>query len=193
MIGRTGNGQFSSLGCVLVLALAASGCKQEPAPQASESMPAAAVSLADGPDARPGISASEGKLILPVVAGNPGAAYFTLHNTGNSPATLAGIDVTGVGKAQMHKTEGSKMSTVDRLDLQPGAKVSFAPGGLHVMLFDIAPSLVAGGTTEMTLTFADGDKLSMPLAISKTGAENPADTGMEGMDMSHDDMAGMKH
>lgn len=150
-----------------------------------------------GPDAKPGISVSEGKLVLPVIPGRPAAVYFKVRNGGPGKAVLAGVDVTGAAKAEMHKTDGTMMSSVKELQLEPGAEVDFAAGGLHVMVFDLDPKLKAGGTTELTLTFADGDKASLPLAITTMGAAG--DTGghdMAGHDMSgHDmsDMPGMAH
>ena len=61
------------------------------------------------------------------------------------------------------------------------------------MAFELDAKLVAGGTTEMTLTFADGDKLSAPLKIeSRTGGGDMA-KGMEGMDHEEMDLEGMDH
>ena len=52
----------------------------------------------------------------------------------------------------------------------------FEPGALHVMAFELDAKLAAGGTAEMTLTFADGDKLSAPLKIeSRTGDSTPVE------------------
>ncbi|WP_404481040.1 copper chaperone PCu(A)C [Novosphingobium sp. BL-52-GroH] len=135
-----------------------------------------------GPDAKPGLVASDGKLVLPVVAGRPGAVYFTVRNDGAEPVTLAGVHVDGAAKAQMHQTNGGSMSAIESLPIDPGASVVFAPGGLHVMAFDLSPKVQAGGTAELTLTFSDGDKLSMPLQVEKMGA---------GTDMG--DMEGMQH
>ena len=64
---------------------------------------------------------------------------------------------------------------VDRVEIAPGTRIKFEPGQFHVMVFDIAASLQAGGTSEMTLTFADGDKLSAPLKLETPGG------GMEHM------------
>ena len=47
----------------------------------------------------------------------------------------------------------------------------FAPGGRHVMVSDIGAKLSAGSKGEITLTFADGDKLSAPMAISAAGGD----------------------
>jgi len=47
------------------------------------------------------------------------------------------------------------------------------------MAFDIDPKLKPGGETEMTLTFADRDKLSIPIKVEAMGGG--------------DGMAGMRH
>ena len=38
------------------------------------------------------------------------------------------------------------------------------------MAFDVADNLKAGGETELTLTFSDGDKVSLPVKIEAMGA-----------------------
>ncbi len=138
---------------VLLLALAA--CHK--APEAS-------------PDAKPGLSVSAGTLVLPAVSGNPGAAYFALNNGSGKVVTLAAVSVDEAGKAEMHETSGVAMTPLVALEVKAGETVSFDHGGKHVMLFDLSPKLAAGGTAEMTLTFADGDKLSAPLKIEAAGA-----------------------
>ena len=148
-------------------------CKGSDAPTAQNSESTNAL----GPDAKPGVSAGGARLVLPVITGRPGVAYFRVANNTTAKITLAGVHLEGVGKAEMHRTSGGQMAPIDRLDIAPGAVTTFAPGGLHVMAFDIAPSLVAGKEGEMTLTFADGDKLSMPMRVAVMGAN----AGMAGM------------
>lgn len=153
----------------IALAVSIGGCKEQAQP------PAAAASSA--PDAKPGLAVAEGTLVLPAVKGNPGVAYFTLSNAGSAGAALAAISVDGAAKAEMHETKGGSMAPVDQVAVPPGGGAKFAPGGLHVMLFDLDPKLTAGSSTEMTLTFADGDKLSAQLAIKAAG-----DAAMGGME-----------
>lgn len=145
----------------IALALALAGCQQQAeAPQS----PASA-----GPEAKPGVAVADAVLVLPAVKGNPGVAYFTLANSDAKAVALAAVTVDGAGKAEMHQTSGGQMGPVDRVEVDPNASVSFAPGGLHVMLFDLDPKLTVGSSTELTLTFADGDKLSAPIAIKAAG------------------------
>lgn len=169
-------------GTAPLAALAA--CHQSQTPASQESASETATEIA-GPSAKPGITGSDGRLILPVVPGRPAAVYFSVRNNGSALATIAGVHIQGAGKAEMHKTEGGSMNAVDSVDIVPGATIAFAPGGYHVMVFDPAPTLKTGGTTELTLTFADGDKLSIPLRIEAMGA-GMGDAGMG-------DMAGMHH
>jgi copper(I)-binding protein len=167
---------FTSASALLV-SLAA--CKQSEAPAPA---PQESASLDAGPTAKPGISASDGHLILPVVAGRPGAVYFTVRNDGSVPVKLVGVHVGGAGSAQMHKTEGGSMAAVDSLDLAPGAQVDFKQGGMHVMVFDIGETVKASETAELTLTFSDGDKLSMPLRVETMGGDMGGGSDMPGMD-----------
>ncbi len=122
------------------------------------------------PDAKPGLSVGGARLVLPAVKGNPGAAYFELQNSGEKPAELAAVYVTGAGGAEIHETAGGNMDRLDKVTVLAGSSVSFAPGGKHVMVFDLTDAVAAGGTTEMTLSFADGDKLSAPLKVEPAGA-----------------------
>ncbi|MEJ2458232.1 MAG: copper chaperone PCu(A)C [Novosphingobium sp.] len=146
------------------------GCQQATAPAPEES-----AAGTNGPNARPGIVVSDGRLVLPIVAGRPAAVYFSIRNDGTDAATLAGVHVAEADKAEMHKTEGRTMSAVNSVALAPGETVAFAPGGYHVMAFGLPGTLKPGETVELTLTFSDGDKVPVPLRIETIGGD------MEGM------------
>lgn len=152
----------------LALSAGLGACQQDAAPAPEETVTGAAPEVA-GPDAKPGMSASAGRIVLPVVEGRPAAVYFTVRNDGETIAKLVSVHVQGAAKAEMHKTEGGTMSAVDEIAIKPGETVEFAPGGYHVMAFDPTTLLTPGGTAELTLTFSDGDKLSMPLAVETMG------------------------
>lgn len=166
------------VGVAALTAFILTGCKQESAvPQADAS--ASAAPHGPGPDAKPGVAVSNGKLVLPAVKGRPGAAYFDLANTGSATVTLAAVQIDGAGKAEMHETKDGKMNSLPKLDVPPASTVSFARGGKHVMVFDLDDKIVAGGTAEMTLTFADGDKISTPVAIEPAGGAMAEMPGMK--------------
>ncbi|WP_374528691.1 copper chaperone PCu(A)C [Novosphingobium sp.] len=156
---------FRTVAAPLAIALALAGC------QAKEGKDAGAEATATtAPEAAPGAQLTDGKLVLPAVSGNPGAAYFTLSNTGKDTVSIAAVAVEGAGKAEMHQTMSGEMRPVDRADVEPGTALKFEPGSFHVMVFDLDPKLAAGGTTELTITLANGDKVSAPLAIEAAGS-----------------------
>ncbi len=147
-----------------IAALSLGACQQpktEPAPEKS--------AAAAAPEAKPGIQLSAGRLVLPAVAGNPGAAYFQINNSAGASTVIAAISINGSGKTEVHQTIGDTMTTVDQVEIAPSTSIKFEPGALHVMVFDLASTLKAGGTTELTVTFADGDKVSAPLKIEAAG------------------------
>lgn len=155
----------------LLLLVALAGCKGETPPAADAPTTAAATE----PAAKPGLSLTGGRLVLPAVKGNPGAVYFTLVNGSARTVTLAGIDVAGAGMAMLHDTtqvDGhSTMAEMKDPAVAPGGTLALAPGGKHVMVGDIPSEWQAGSKAELTLVFADGDKLSAPLTIEPAGGQ----------------------
>ena len=150
---------------VLAPVLLLAACQQSGEPVAPD-----AQETSEGPEAKPGLSAGDGVLVLPAVSDRPGAAYFTLSNGGDKPAELAAVYIEGAMRAEMHETSGGAMARLEKLAVAPGGTVKFAQGGRHVMVFQLDEDLKPGGSTEMTLTFTDGDKLSTPLRIKAMGS-----------------------
>lgn len=142
--------------------LALGACGQE----AKQAEPVAS----GAPEAKEGVAVTGGSFLLPVVAGNPGAAYFVIDNQSSNTVSIAAVAIDGVGKTEVHQTMGGEMKPVDRLDVEPKVAMKFERGGLHVMAFEVDGKLKAGDTTEMTITFTDGDKISVPLKIEAMGA-----------------------
>ena len=152
-----------------LMLLALTGCHHRRA-----TLPAATATV-------PGIVVSQARLVLPAVAGHPAATYFTVANEAHSPATLVGVDIGGVRKTEMHQTSQGTMQELSDVRIDPGKSVIFAPGGKHVMAFDLSPGLTRGGIQEITLRFADARTVVAPLRI-ETMAGEAADS-MPGMVM----------
>lgn len=125
------------------------------------------------PEDNSGLAITNGRMMLPPVAGNPAAVYFDIAYDGDAEARLASAYVEGAERAELHDMSESggsmTMGEMAPLALQPGESASFEPGGRHVMAFDLSPELVAGGTTEVTLTLASGDKHSFEAEIRSAG------------------------
>ena len=147
-----------------------------PSPDASTSA-AAEAAPADtdplAPENAPNVSVIEPVIKLPAAPGSPGVLYFTIEQDGGKPGTLAAVHVDGVGRAEMHesKTEGgvTSMNTVQSVPFSKDQPAEFKPGGLHVMLFDVASTLKAGKETEVTFTLGNGDKVSTFATVEEAG------------------------
>ena len=96
---------------------------------------------------------------LAAVPGRPAAAYFTLHG-GKTDATLLTVTSPVTIRSELHETTSQNgamsMRPIGRVALPASSKVAFAPGGKHVMLFDVNPGIKPGADVPMRFTFADG-------------------------------------
>ena len=143
---------------VSLAALSLSACSGE------ADKPGAAASAA--PDAKPGVKVTDARLVLPGVAGNPGAAYFSLENQSNASVSIAAVTIDGVGRTELHAAD---MKTVDAGKAEAKTHLDFKQGSAHVMLFDVSDRLKAGDETELTVTFADGDKMTVTAKVEAMG------------------------
>lgn len=97
---------------------------------------------------------------LPAVAGQPGAAYFTLTG-GSRPERLVKVASALAGRAELHasmKGMGgmATMKPLDGIDLPADGTISFAPAGNHVMLYGIDPVVKPGTAIPIRFGFASG-------------------------------------
>ena len=137
--------------------------------------PDAAASAA--PESKPGVKVTDARVVLPGVAGNPGAAYFSLDNQSNAAVTVAAVSIDGVGRTELHAAD---MKVLDAGKAEAKTHLDFKPGGAHIMLFDVSDRLKAGDETELTVTFADGDKMTVSAKVEAMGT-----AAMGGMEHSN--------
>ena len=143
---------------VSLAALSLSACSGE------AGKPDAAASAA--PDAKPGVKVTDARVVLPGVAGNPGAAYFSLDNQSNANVSIAAVTIDGIGRTEMHAAD---MKVVESGKAEAKTHLDFTQGGAHVMLFDVSDRLKPGDETELTVTFADGDKMTVSAKVEAMG------------------------
>ncbi|WP_184032866.1 copper chaperone PCu(A)C [Sphingomonas endophytica] len=121
--------------------------------------------------------AEDGYIRLAAVPGRPAAGYFALHG-GAKDMTLVRVEAPGVSRAEMH---GSKMTangtvTMESLATVPvpaRTDVAFAPGGQHVMLFDVPGTVMPGSRLPLTLRFADGASTQVEAKVIAAGDVAP--------------------
>ena len=97
---------------------------------------------------------------LRLIPGVPAAGYFNITNYASAPLVLTGARSFDCGMVMLHKSSTSggmaRMEDVVSITIARGQRVSFAPGGYHLMCMEPSPKLRVGGTARITLTFADG-------------------------------------
>ena len=85
------------------------------------------------------------------------AAYMTLLSVQDSTMIKAEADIAGSVEIHSMKMENGvmKMRMLEELPLKAGKAEKLAPGGFHLMLFDLKKPLTAGESVKFTLSFKD--------------------------------------
>lgn len=113
---------------------------------------------------------------LPAVVGRPGAAYFTIRG-GAQADTLLAVSTPAALRAELHETmdKAGVKSMQPTRDVAVPAKseIAFAPGGRHVMLFDLGPAVKPGTRIPLALAFASGRKLELQAEVVDAGDPPP--------------------
>jgi copper(I)-binding protein len=133
----------------------------------------AAASLATAAEAAPQVSAAWSR---PAAAGTTGAGFMTLTNPGSSPDALVSVESPWAKDTQVHQSSMAggvaRMQRVERVEIPAGGKVTFAPGGYHLMFMGLGRALRTGDRLPATLTFASGAKVNAQFVV---GLSPPAD------------------
>ncbi|MEO7247693.1 MAG: copper chaperone PCu(A)C [Novosphingobium sp.] len=120
-------------------------------------------------NSKDGVEIVDARLVLPIVSGGPGAAYFTVNNGTDAPISIVTVEVAASDMAMMHETlqtgGHSAMQMLGKVDVPAHQSVAFAPGGKHVMVTGMSPNLKANTMTYLTLTYGDGDKSRTELPV----------------------------
>jgi periplasmic copper chaperone A len=86
-----------------------------------------------------------------------GAAYMTLVSAQDSTLVKVEADIAGTVEIHSMSMENGvmKMRMLEELPLPAGKAEKLAPGGFHLMLFDLKKPLTAGESANFTLSFKD--------------------------------------
>ena len=91
----------------------------------------------------------------------PSAGYFVLHNGGQTPVALVGVQAADFAKVMLHASDTrggmSAMVHVDRVDIAPGERIEFAPGGITSCWKNRRRRWLLGAQRPITLWF-EGDQ-----------------------------------
>lgn len=98
------------------------------------------------------------RAVPPVV--KTSAAFLQLRNDGPQERFLVDAATPAAGAVELHMHQNDdnvmRMRQIPHIHMPAGKNVSLQPGGLHIMLFDLASRLREGDEYPITLTFDDG-------------------------------------
>lgn len=127
-----------------------------------------------------------------------GAIFFLLHNNTGGDVTLVSAATDIAAKAELHSHSEGADGVMTMAKIEGGVVVAagevheFARGGDHVMLMGLTQKPAEGATFDLTLDFADGTRVVVPVVVDSARKPGAAGSGM-GHDMGHDMDHGTMH
>ncbi len=105
------------------------------------------------------------------------AAYLTVLNDGTSGDRVIALDTDIAKAAEMHTTvlEGDivQMRRLEAVEVAPGRRTSFAPGGMHIMLIGVVRPLKQGERFRLTLRFERHTPVEADVLVSLQAPAGP--------------------
>jgi periplasmic copper chaperone A len=117
----------------------------------------------------------------PPVAKN-NAAYVVLEN-GSARDALLSVETPAAAKAEMHEMSMAggimRMQRLPLINLAPAQKLTFAPGGRHIMLIDMKQPLKAGAKVPLTLVFRKAGRITVAAEVRTPQLDGEASAGTQ--------------
>ena len=146
----------------------AAGPDDRPAALALIALAAFAIGTAPAFAASNGLSISDGWMRT-IIPSRPAAGYFTLSNDTGKQQVLVGAASPACGMLMLHKSERKSgmehMAMVKSVVVPAHGKITFAPGGYHLMCMSPTKAMVKGHSVSVTLHFADRSSLKAQFAV----------------------------
>ncbi|EGQ7936882.1 copper chaperone PCu(A)C [Vibrio vulnificus] len=99
------------------------------------------------------------------------AVFVELMNRSDNVRTIVAAETPAAGKVELHDVikEGDvmKMRQVESIEIPAKGKTVLKPGSLHIMLFDLKAPLNEGEQIDVTVTFANGEKMTFKAPVKK--------------------------
>jgi copper(I)-binding protein len=113
---------------------------------------------------------------LPAVGGRPAAGYFTAE-AGAMPEEITNVTSPAPGRVEMHESMSgggmAAMKELETLAFEAGRPIAFEPGGKHLMLFDLDPTVKPGDTLAITFTFSRAKPVTVEARVIAAGDAAP--------------------
>lgn len=111
----------------------------------------------------------EGAWMRSIIPSRPAAGYFTLENNSGADLSLVGASSPACGMLMLHQSMDmggqAMMKMVPVVKLPAHGKVSFSPGGYHLMCVHPTSAMQHGATVPVTLRFGNGDTITTPFPV----------------------------
>lgn len=121
-----------------------------------------------------GIEVSDAWARARVTGAQAGAVYVTITNHGSTPALLVGASSPSAASSELHTHlmdgDVTKMRHVESIPLPAGEAVTFAPGGLHIMMIGLKETLTEGKVFPLTLTFKHAPPVTVEVTVGGMAA-----------------------
>ena len=105
----------------------------------------------------------------PAAQGTTGVGFMILANPEAKPDALVAAQSPLARDVQIHlssmKGGVASMQKAASVPVPAGGRVTFAPGGYHLMLMGLTKPLKAGDSVPITLTFASGAKVEASFVV----------------------------
>jgi periplasmic copper chaperone A len=108
-----------------------------------------------------------------------GGGYLTITNTGTTPDRFLGATLPQAARVEVHemKMDGGTMQMREvkgGLEIGPGQKVEFKPGGYHIMFMDLRAPFKQGDKLKGQLRFEKAGTVDVEFKVESIGAGAPA-------------------
>jgi copper(I)-binding protein len=108
-----------------------------------------------------------------------GGGYLTITNTGTTPDRFLGGTLPQATRVEVHemKMDGGTMQMREvkgGLEIGPGQKVEFKPGGYHIMFMDLRSPFKQGDKLKAQLRFEKAGTVDVEFKVESIGAGAPA-------------------
>lgn len=104
-----------------------------------------------------------------ITPSTPAAGYFTVTNAGARPVVINGASSPACGMLMLHQSKSvggtERMDMVNSVTIPAHGKLSFEPGGYHLMCTSPSASMAPGQHVAVTLRFTDGRAITKPFAV----------------------------
>jgi iron complex outermembrane receptor protein len=98
-----------------------------------------------------------------------GVAYLSITNNGPTEEVLLGARSPAAARVELHQTivsEGmARMRPLPQIAIAPGATVRIAPGGIHLMLFNLTAPLSIGDEVPLILSFREAGEFAVEIKV----------------------------